>query len=196
MLVSWVNTWSKGGIPHRRTFRNFAHRTWAIWDFTNHALFRMISDPGSQQRVTVLLLQSISTIPFLARASDVKMPRLRQHSSNHRMPCFIYVFGTFWGTWDQADENPGTHFMCTADIFSNVTYHEIQRPGILIARKFCHVSLVGCTNDRHNCRFGSKLILSIPLRNSCVQLAVDSTTLRLCEAHWLEIGVCLKRKMF
>jgi hypothetical protein len=66
---------------------------------------------------------------------------------------------------------------------------------MLIARKFTEVSLVGCTNDWHNCRSGRKLILRIPPPIARVHLAVDSTTLRDSEAHQLEIDLCLKRKM-
>jgi len=110
MLVSWVIEWSKGWMPHRHNLKSFTHGPWAIWDLSNHHSLRIIPDPGSQQRVT-LSLQSICTIPFQARTSDLKMPKLRQHSSNCGMPCFVNVFGTFWGTWDQCDKDPGTVFM-------------------------------------------------------------------------------------
>ena len=49
-----------------------------------HQLFRIISNPATQQQVT-LCLEFISKIPFLAGASDVKMSKLREHSSNPRM---------------------------------------------------------------------------------------------------------------
>jgi len=194
MLVSWVIACSKGGMPHRRTFRNCAHWTWAIWDLSNHDLFLTIFDPGSQQWVT-LSLESIITIPFQARASDVKMPKLRQHSSNLGMPYFIYDFGTFQGICDQADKNRGALFRCTADNFSNITYHEIQWPGMLITRKKFQVHLVGFTNDWHNGRSGRKLILCIALPITRDHLAVDLMTLRVCEADPFKIEVCLKRKM-
>jgi len=124
MLVSWVIKWSKSWMPVRRTLRNFTHRAWAIWDLSNHDLFRIIPNPGSLQRVT-LSLESICAIPFQAGASDVKMPQLRQHSSNRRMPGFVNVLDTLRGTWNQPDRNPGAVFGCAADSFSNITYCEI-----------------------------------------------------------------------
>jgi len=145
-------------MPHRRTCRNFAQRAWAIWDLSNHDLFLIISDPGSQQRVT-LLQTSISTIPFQTGASDVKMPKLRQHSSNRGMRCWVYVFSTFRATSDQADEDRGALGRFTGDICSNIRYHEIVQPGMPIARKIRQVSFVGCTNDWHNCCRSRKLIL-------------------------------------
>jgi len=72
-------------------------------------MFWIISDPGGQQRVS-MSLESICRIPFQAGASDVKTPKLRQHSSNHRIPGFINVLGTFQEIWDQADENLGALF--------------------------------------------------------------------------------------
>ena len=161
---------------------------------SNHDLFRIIPDPGSQKRIT-LSLESICTIPFQAGASDVKMPQLRQHCSNRGMPCLVNVFGTFRGTWDQPDKNPGALFWRTADIFSNIANREIQRPGMLIARKIGQVSLVGCTNDGHNRCSGRKLILCIPPPIARVHLAVDSTTLRVSEAHRFKIEVRLKWEM-
>jgi hypothetical protein len=116
MLVTWGIEWSKGGMPHRHSFRNFSHRTWAIIDLGDHDLFRIISDPGSPQRVT-LLLGSICKIPFQATASNVKMRKLTQHSSNRGIPCFVYDLGPFRGTWDQPNENQSGLFRCTADVF-------------------------------------------------------------------------------
>ena len=157
-------------------------------------MFRIISDPGSQQQVT-LSLQSISTIPFHAGVSHVKMPKLRQHSPNRRMPCFVDVFGTFQGTCDKAYQNPGAVCRCMADIFSNNTYREIERVGMLIARNVSQVSLVKCTTDRHNRRSGRKLIIGIAPRITRLHLAVYAMALRLSEAHRFDIDVRLKRKM-
>jgi len=106
LLVSWVIEWSQSSMPHGRTFRNFTHQAWAIWDWSNDDLFQIIPDPGSQQRLT-LSLESICTIPFPARASDVKMPMLGQHRSNRGMSCSIKVFGTFRVTGDQPNKNLG-----------------------------------------------------------------------------------------
>jgi len=194
MLVSWVIECSKSEIPHRPTFRTYAHQASAIWHLSNHEWFRIIPDPGRQKRVT-LSPESICTIPCQARASDVKMPKLRQHSANHGMPCFVNVFGTIRCTWDQADENPGALFRWVADIISNINSGEIHRPGMLIAQNIGHVSLVGCTNDVHNCRSRRELILCIQPPITGIHLAVESTALRVSEVHRSEIELCLKRKM-
>jgi len=66
MLFAWVIEWSKSGMPSQRTFRNFTHQVWGIWNLSNHDLFWIIPDPGSQKRIT-LSRESISTIRFLAR---------------------------------------------------------------------------------------------------------------------------------
>ena len=157
-------------------------------------MFQIITDPGSQQRVT-LSLESISTIPFQAGASDVKMPKLRQHSSNRGMPCLVNGFGTFQGTWDQPDKNPGALFRCAADNFSNITNCKIQRPGMLVARTIGYVSVVRCTYDWHDRCSGRKLILCIPPPLARVHLAVDSTTLRVRKAHQFKIEVRPKWEM-
>jgi len=170
MLISWVIKWSKRWMPHRHTFRNFTHRTWAIWDLRNHNLFWIIPDPGSQKRIT-LSLESISKIPFRARASDVKMLEWGQHYSNCGMPCLGSIFGTFWRTGDQLNMNPCAIFRCTVDIFLNITVYEIQWPGMLVAQKIDPVGLVETTNDWHNRRSIRKLILHIPLPIACVHLA-------------------------
>ena len=111
------------------------------------------------------------------------------------MPCFVNVLGTLWGTWDQPDKNPGALFWCAVDNFSNIANCEIQRPGMLIARKIGQVSLVGSTNDGHNCCSARKLILCIPPPIARVHLAVDSTTLSVSEAHRFKIEVRLKWEM-
>jgi len=104
-------------------------------------------------------------------------------------------FGTFRGTWDQPDKNPGAHSWYTADIFSNITDREIQRPGMRIAQKIGQASLVGCKYDWHNRRSGRKLILCIPPPIARGHLAVGSMTLGLSEAHWFKIKVRLKWEM-
>ena len=181
-------------MPHRCTFGNFTHRACAIGDLSNHDLSWIIPDPGSQQRVT-LLLKSICTIPVQARASNVKMPELRQHSFNHGIPGFVIVLDTFWGSLDQPENNPGGLFRCEADIFSNITNCEIQRPGMLITRKIGQLRLVGCTYDWHNCRSCMKLIACIAPPIASVHLIVDSTTLRVRKTHWFKIEVRLKWEM-
>jgi len=97
------------------------------------------------------------------------------------MPC--QYFGTFRRTGDQPNKNPGALFRCTADIFSNITNREIQRPGMLVARKIGQVGLVGCTNDWDNRRSSRKLILRIPPPVTGVHLAVYLATLPVCEAQ-------------
>jgi len=64
---------TNSGMSHWRTFRNFTHRAWPIWDWSNHDLFWIIADPGCQKRTT-LSLESIRTIPFEAGTSYVKIP--------------------------------------------------------------------------------------------------------------------------
>jgi len=143
-----------------------------------------------------LSLESISTVLFQARASDVKIPEWGQHCSNRGMPCLVNIFGTFRRTGDQPNKNPGALFRCTADIFSNITDREIQRPGMLVAREIGQVGLVRCKNDRHNRRSSRKLILRIPPPIACVHLAVYSATFRVCKAHRFKIEVRLKWEMF
>jgi hypothetical protein len=194
MLVSRVIEWSTSWMAHWGTFGNFTQRAWAIWDLSNHDLFRIIPDPGSQQRVT-LSLESICTIPFQARASAVKMPMLRQHSSNSGMPGFVNVRGTLPGTWDQPNNNPYAVCRCAAVIFSNITDCEIQWPGMLITRKIDQVSLLRWTFDWHNRLSSRKLILWIPPPITHVHLIVDSTTLRVSEVHRFKTKVHLKWEM-
>jgi len=182
-------------MPRRRTFRNTTYQAWAIWHLSNDDLFWIIPDPGSQQRVT-LLRESICKILFHARASDVKMPKLRKHSSNCGMPCFMNVFRTVQGTWDLADHNQGILFRCAAHIFLNITNCEMQPPDMLIARKIGHVSLVGCTYNWYNCRFSRKWILCIPPPIACVDPAVDLRTLRVSVVHCFKIEVHLKWEMY
>jgi hypothetical protein len=111
------------------------------------------------------------------------------------MPGFVNVLGTFRGTWDQPNKNPGEFFWCAADTFWNSTNCKIQWPGMLIARKICRVRVVGCTNDRHDPPSGRKLMLCIPPPFAMVHLIVDSTNLTVREAHRFKIEVCLKWEM-
>jgi len=141
--------WSKCWMPHRHTFRNRTHWAWAMWDMSNHDLFGIIADPGSQKWIA-LSLECISTLPCQAGTSYVKILEWGQHSSNCGMPCLSSVFGTFQGTGDQPNENPGALFRCLADIFLNVINCEMQWPGILITQMIGQLSVVGCTNDWHN----------------------------------------------
>jgi len=181
-------------MPHRRTFRNFTHLAWAIWDLSNLDLLWIIPDGGRQTRITSSL-EYIGKIPFQARAGDVKIPELGQHCSNRGKPCIICIFGTFQGTGDQPKKNPGTLSRCTADIFSNITDRDSQRPGMPIAWKIGPVRLVGCTNDWHNSLCGRKLILRIPPPVAGVDLTVYSVTLRVGEVHRFKIQVRLKWEM-
>jgi hypothetical protein len=93
--------------------------------------------------MVTLSLESIGTIPFQARASDVKMPQLKQHITNRIMPCCVNVFGTFSGTSYHFDDIPEALFSCLMDGFSDVSNCVIQRPGMLIAQKAGQVSVVG-----------------------------------------------------
>jgi hypothetical protein len=123
------------------------------------------------------------------------MPTLEQHCSNGGMPCFVNDFGTFRRIWDQAEKNPGALVRYAMDMFSNITYHEIQRPSWLIAGKICHVGHFRCTYDWHNHCSGWKLIQSTPPPITLVHLAVESTTNRVRVAHQFKIKVCLKWEM-
>ena len=98
MLVSWVIQWSKSQMPHWDTSGNCPHQAWVIWDLRNLDLVQIISNDGSQKRVT-LSLESLGTILFHATASNIKKCKLRQHSSNCGIPCFVNLFGSFQATW-------------------------------------------------------------------------------------------------
>jgi len=108
------------------------------------------------------------------------------------MPCSVRMFGTYSGTGDQPNANPGAHFRCAADIFSNITNREIQLPGMLIARKIGHVGLGGCTNFGHNRRSGRKLVLCITPLIAGDQPAVYWVICRVCVAHRVKIELRLK----
>jgi hypothetical protein len=194
MLILWVIKWSKSWMPHWRTFRNFTHWAWAIWDLSNHDLFRIIPNPDSQKRTT-LSLESISTVPFQARVSDVKILEWGQHCSNGGMSCLISTFGTFRRTGDQPNKIPGVGYKCTVDIFSNITDCEIQWPGRLVAQKIGPVGLVGCTNYWHNRQSCRNLILRSPPPIACVHLTVYSATFGVCKEHQLKIVVRLTWEM-
>ena len=195
MLVSWIVVWLKSGMPHWHTVRNIAHWAWAIYDWSNQNLFRIIPNPGSQKLVT-LSLEFICTILFQAMASDVNKSKLRQYSSNHVVPCFVNVFNTFWGTCDWPIKNPGKMFRYLVDMFLNIPKCEIQRPDMLITQKMGQMSLVGCTYDCHKCRSWRTLIMCILPPITCIYLAADSTTLRVSKAPWFRIVVWVKRMMW
>jgi hypothetical protein len=137
----------------------------------NHVLYRIIPDPGSQNRMT-LSLESISTIPFQARPSDVKCPERRQHCFNRGMPCLVIIFHTLQWTGDQPNTNPGPLLRCMAVIFSHIIARKIKWPGMLVVQNIGHLDLIGCTNDWHNWSSIRKLILHIPQPIACLRLAV------------------------
>jgi len=132
-----------------------------ICDFSNHGFIRIIPDPASTQRIMVSL-ESIHTVPLQVGAIYVKIFEWGQYGYNCRSPCLFGVFTTFWGMGDQQNENPDALFKCAADIFSNITSCEIQRPLTRIARKIGQVSIVECTNPWHNHHSGRESILHIP----------------------------------
>jgi len=142
-----------------------------------------------------LTLESISRIPFQARASDVKIPKWRQHCSNHRMPCLVSIFGTLLGTGHQPDMNPGTLVRCAADIILNIANREILQPVTLVARNIVQVGVVSWTNDWHNRSSSRKLILRTSPPIASVHLGVYSARIRVCEAHQSKIEVRLKWAM-
>jgi len=100
MLISWVIKWSKSGMPHWHSYVNFTHSIWDISDFSKHDLFQTIPGPGTHKR-TSLSLEYISSVPFQAWTSYVKIPEWGEHSSNRRMQCLISIFHTFWVTDNQ-----------------------------------------------------------------------------------------------
>ena len=139
--------------------------------------------------------ESITTIPFQARASDVKIPEWGQHCSNLRMAYLSSIFVTFRRTGDQPNKNPGALSRCMADILLNITDHEMQQPGMLVAQRIGHVGLVGCTNDSHNHRSSRKLLLRFPPPIAWVHLTIYSATFRGSKAHRFKIEVHLKCEM-
>jgi hypothetical protein len=66
---------------------------------------------------------------------------------------------------------------------------------MLIARKISQVSCGGWTNDGHHRRSGRKRISGIPSPTTRVHPALDSMTLKACEASQFEIDVYLKTMM-
>ena len=154
-------------------------------------MFWIIHDPGSQKRIT-LSLESISTIPFQASATDVKIPEWGQYCSHCKMACLISNFLSIRGTADQPNKSPAPLIWCTADIYSNITDREILWPGILVTRKFHQVDLVRRTNNWHNCPSSRKLILCIPPPIARVHLAEYSANFGVCKVHQFQIKVYLK----
>jgi hypothetical protein len=128
-------------MPHGHTFRTVSHRASAKCDLIIHDMFWIIPNPGSQWRET-LLLDSICTIPFHARASEVKIPKLRQDSSSYIILCLINDIGTFRGTRDAQNKNPFALYTCLAEMFLYSTNREIQRRGMLIRQKIVPVGVI------------------------------------------------------
>jgi len=195
MLISWVVEGSTSWMPYQRTFRNFTHRAWAIWDLSDHEIFWMIPHPGSQKRIT-LSLESISRIPFQARTSYVKIWQCRQQYSNRGMPCHVHIPDTIRGTSNHPNEYPGTCHKFMADIFSIISNCETQLPGMLISWIFREVKLVRCTNDWHEHHSSSRQILRIPPPVACGHFVVYSATFWVREAHRFKVEVYLKWEMF
>jgi hypothetical protein len=194
MLALSVIECSKRWMFNLCMWSNFTQRVWVVCDVSHHDLFWIIPNPVRQQRV-ILSLESICPIPFQARATDVKMPKLRLHSSNHVMPEFVNVFGTIRGTWNQSNKDPYAICRCPENIFSNITTCEILRSGVPIIQNIGQVSLIRCTYDWHSGRSSRKFILCIPPPVAQVHCAVDSTTLRVSDVHQITIEVYLKWEM-
>jgi len=194
MLISWVIKWWKCGMPHWHMYRHSTHRARAIWDLSNHRISWIIAHQCRQTRIT-LSGESICTIESRVGTSNVKIPEWGQHCFNHRMPYLVNILGTFRGTSDQPNEDPGAQFMCPADIIFNITNFEIQWPGMLIAWQIGQESLVGCTNDWHTHRSSRELILGIPPAIAHVHLTVYWAMFRVREVHCFKIVVCRKPEM-
>jgi hypothetical protein len=94
-------------MPHQRTYRNFINGASAIWDFRHHDSLLIFPDPGIQSRIT-FSVESISTIPFQAGASNIKILGWGQHDSNLGIPFLISFTGTFRKTWEQQNAKSGT----------------------------------------------------------------------------------------
>jgi len=124
--------------------------------------------------MTTLYLESISTIPFPAGTSYVKILQWGQHSYDPGNPCLVSIFGTLWGTNDQPNENPGVLVGCQEDIFFNITNFVIQLAGMLITQKIGQVSFVGCLNDWNNSCSSRMQNLRIPPTIARVYFAIYS----------------------
>jgi len=103
-----------------------------------------------------------------------------------RRQCFWHLLGDM-GPLRQ--ESRGAFWVCGGDCFEyyqswDIAARYVGHPKIL------YVSCFGCTYDWHNSRSGSKLILNITPLSTHVHLAIDSTTIRVSEAHRFEIEVC------
>jgi len=194
LLISWVIELLRTGMPHWRTIRIDIYQAWAIWDWSNHAMISIICDPCLRKRLT-LSVESISTMPFHAATSYVKIQESGQRSSNHRMPCLVSIFAIFQETEDWPNENPAVLFMCLVDIFLNIANSEIQWPDLLLTGKIDQVTLAGCLDDWHNRRLGRNSTLHIPPPITHFHVTVYSAISRMCKVHQFNIMVHLKRKM-
>jgi len=194
MLISWGFEYSTSWTPHWCTFRNCTHRPRAIWDVNKHNVFWIIPDPGRQKKITSSL-ESISKIPFQVGTRYGNILECGQDFSNRGNPCLVFITGTFQGTWNHPNENPDALLRCTVDIILHITNGKMQRPGILIAWRIGHLSLIGCPNECHNRWSGRTLILHIPPPFTGVHLSVYLATSWVCEEHWYRIDVRLKRDM-
>ena len=87
-------------------------------------------------------------------------------------------------------------FLVSSRYLFNISNSAIEQPGMLIPRTICQVSLVGCTNDCHNCRSGRKLIFRIPPPIASVRHTGYSAVFRVGEPHQFKIKVPLQWEMF
>jgi len=144
--------------------------------------------PRQPKRAT-LAQESRSVIAFPAGTSCGNIPEWGQHSFNRTMPCIIISVHTFRGTWAQPNDDPGAPFKHWSDIFSNIPSCEIPRPGMLIAWKLGHLSLVRCTNDWNKHYSGRNLNMRNAPPTAVVHFSVYSVTVGFCKAHWFAIEV-------
>jgi len=191
----WITFCWWSWMPHQYTFSYCTHRVWTIWDLSNHVLFLIIADPCSQKRIT-LTLESISTIPFQARVSYVKISEYRQHRANRGMWCLVSLFGLSWGILDQPNLNPGRLLKCVENMFSNIANCKIWWTRMLVTRNIGQVGLIRCTDNWPNCRSGSKLFLQIPVPITSDYLTVYSATFWVGMAQWVTIELHRKREMW
>jgi len=97
-LVMWDIDWSKIWIGLQCTSRNFTHRALAICDLANHAVFRIITDQGSQMGI-ILSWESITIIPFYVRTSYVKIREWDRTVPSVDCHTLLALFEPFWRYW-------------------------------------------------------------------------------------------------
>jgi len=89
LLSSWVIICSKSWMSDWRIFTYLTHLSWAISNLSNHNMFGIIPDPGSQYRIK-LSLESISTLCQDTGVGIALVPTTEYHASSG-------FLAHFWG---------------------------------------------------------------------------------------------------